>query len=69
MKPVNIKQVKEKKSIKERLYEAEAGNESTEYIFPFLWMHGETHERLKEEIDAIYDANIREFCLESRTHQ
>ena len=43
--------------------------ESTKYILPFFWQHGEPQEVLKEEIDAIERANIREFCVESRTHE
>ncbi len=52
-----------------RLDDASRGELPSEYILPFLWMHGEPHDRIKEEIDAIYSANIREFCVESRTHQ
>ena len=55
--------------IKTRLEDVAAGREATEYILPFLWIHGETHERLGEEINAVYGAGIREFCLESRTHE
>lgn len=45
------------------------GRENTDSIFPFLWVHGESHERLQEEIDAIYNCGIWEFCVESRTHE
>lgn len=38
------------------------------HIFPFLWMHGETHEQIEREISAIYDCGIRMFCVESRPH-
>ena len=57
-----------KKTISERINDAYADIDAREYILPFFWMHGEPHEQLEEEIDAIYKANIREFCLESRTH-
>jgi len=39
------------------------------YIFPFFWQHGECHEELKEEMDAIYACGIRQVCVESRTHE
>lgn len=51
------------------LSECLAARESTEYIFPFFWQHGENHELLAREMDAIEAANIREFCVESRTHE
>ena len=38
------------------------------YILPFLWMHGESHEILREELDKIEECGIREVCLESRPH-
>ena len=59
----------EYKTVKDRVRDAVRGNVPGEYIFPFLWMHGEPHEKLREEIDAIYASNIREFCLESRVHE
>ena len=39
------------------------------YILPFLWLHGEPKERLKEEILAVYNSGIREFCAESRPYE
>lgn len=39
------------------------------YILPFLWLHGESHERLREEILAIKNSGIREFCAESRPYE
>lgn len=38
------------------------------YILPFLWLHGEEKERIREEIIAIKESGISEFCAESRTH-
>lgn len=55
--------------MEQRIQECLVGKESTEYILPFFWQHGETHEILAEEIDAIYKSSIREFCVESRTHE
>ena len=51
------------------LSECLAGRESTEYILPFFWQHGENHDILARELDAIEAANLREFCVESRTHE
>lgn len=51
------------------LQECLEGKESTAYILPFFWQHGEELSVLKEEIDAIERAGIREFCVESRTHE
>lgn len=56
-------------SIFNSIQECLAGKESKDSIFPFLWVHGETHSRLKEEIDAIFNCGLREFCVESRTHE
>ena len=48
----------------EDLIKGKGGN----YILPFLWMHGEEKEIIKEEIDRICGCGIREICLESRPH-
>ncbi len=42
---------------------------SQEHILPFFWQHGEAHEELREEIEAIQNCGINEFCVESRTHE
>lgn len=39
------------------------------YILPFLWLHGEPHERILEEIMAIKNSGLREFCAESRPYE
>jgi len=39
------------------------------YILPFLWLHGEPKERLREEILAIKNSGISEFCAESRPYE
>lgn len=38
------------------------------YILPFLWLHGEPKERVYEEIMAIKNSGISEFCAESRPY-
>ena len=51
--------------LREVLQNAQPGK----YILPFFWLHGESREELLEELIAIKDAGITEFCLESRTHE
>ncbi len=41
-------------------------NQYGSYILPFFWQHGETHNELAEEIDAICRSGCKEFCVESR---
>lgn len=43
-------------------------NKEFNYILPFLWLHGESHERLKEEILAIRRSGCNSFCAESRPY-
>lgn len=43
------------------------GNEKN-YIFPFLWMHGEDEKILREYMKVIHDAHIGAVCIESRPH-
>lgn len=38
------------------------------YIFPFLWMHGEEEPVLREYMKVIHDSNIKAVCVESRPH-
>lgn len=38
------------------------------YIFPFLWMHGESEDVIRKYMQVIYDCNIRAVCVESRPH-
>lgn len=38
------------------------------YIFPFLWMHGEEEPVLREYMHVIHEANIGAVCVESRPH-
>ena len=48
---------------------ADALNNKTEnYIFPFLWLHGEDKKTLLGNIHKIYDSGVKAFCLESRPH-
>ena len=39
-----------------------------DYIFPFLWLHGESEDVLRQYVRVIYNANLRSFCVESRPH-
>ncbi|MBO4367099.1 MAG: hypothetical protein J5859_00185 [Clostridia bacterium] len=43
-------------------------NRTGSYILPFFWQHGETEEVLRDYMRAIYEANIREVCVECRPH-
>jgi len=43
-------------------------NPGLPHVFPFLWMHGEPEPVLREYMAAIYNANIRGVCVESRPH-
>lgn len=38
-------------------------------VLPFFWQHGEDHETLLAEMEAIRKAGVTEFCVESRTHE
>ena len=40
-----------------------------DYILPFLWLHGEPKERVREEILAIKNCGITQFCAESRPYR
>lgn len=51
----------------ERLREIQ-NNHTENYILPFLWMKGETHSVILEEIQKIEECGIKEICLESRPH-
>lgn len=43
-------------------------NRQDNYMLPFFWQHGEDEAVLRTYMKAIYDANIREVCVESRPH-
>lgn len=38
------------------------------YIFPFLWLHGEEEPVLREYMEAIHNSGIGAVCIESRPH-
>ena len=38
------------------------------YLLPFFWQHGSEEQVLRTLMEKIYEANIREVCLESRPH-
>lgn len=46
------------------LFHEEAGN----YLYPFFWQHGESHETLGEYVDRIYQSGMRAVCVEARPH-
>jgi hypothetical protein len=43
-------------------------SEGSNYIFPFLWLHGEDEAVLREYMGAIHDSGIGAVCIESRPH-
>lgn len=43
-------------------------NKEGNYIYPFLWMHGEPHDILIQELDRIRESNIGAVCIEARPH-
>ncbi len=43
-------------------------NREDNYILPFFWQHGEDAATLREYMNAIYNANIKAVCVESRPH-
>ena len=49
----------EYKTVKDRVRDAVSGNVPGEYIFPFLWMRGESEQILRNEIEKIYECGIR----------
>ena len=57
-----------KASLLQALRDCLENKEKKDRIFPFLWVHGEPHHRLQEELDAIYNCGLRAFCVESRPH-
>lgn len=42
---------------------------ATNHFLPFLWVHGESEEIYREMVNAVYNANLREFCIEARPHK
>lgn len=51
-----------------RLYES-LHDEYENYIAPFLWLHNEDDELIKQELKRIHECKIGAVCLESRTHE
>ena len=49
-----------------KLDEALAGRVPARYLIPLFWQHGESHDLLATEIDAMHRAGIAGFVLESR---
>ena len=52
-----------------RLNECLSNNFDKEYILPFFWQHGESHELLEKEMEAMRACGITEMCVESRPHE
>lgn len=43
-------------------------NDVNNSIFPFLWVHHESKDKLKRTISWIYNSGAKGFCIESRPH-
>lgn len=54
--------------MEQRLQEVLSGK-IPNYIYPFLWLHGEAHKTLLQEIHKIHESGIGGLCVESRTHE
>lgn len=50
-----------------RLQEVLYGKESN-YLYPFLWLHGTDRNTLEDYVEHIYQSGCRAFCVESRPH-
>jgi len=55
--------------MEKRLSECLEGKTPNGYILPFFWQHGEDHETLLCEIEAIAGCGIDQLCVESRVHE
>lgn len=49
-------------------FEQVLGGTYDNHVLPFLWLKGEARETITEYLEQIASADIREVCLESRTH-
>ena len=49
-------------------FEQVLGGTYGSHVLPFLWLKGEARETITEYLEQIAGADIREACLESRTH-
>ena len=49
-------------------FEQVLGGTYDNHVLPFLWLKGEARETITEYLEQIAGADIREVCLESRTH-
>ncbi len=53
-------------ALTEKLHDALAGRVPARYLIPLFWQHGEAREALVREIDAMHEAGMAGFVLESR---
>lgn len=49
-------------------YQSLFKKEVQNYLYPFLWLHGESHDVLKTYIDKIKEARMSALCIEARPH-
>ncbi len=60
----NMRRIGEVMKCVEQLLSGKGSN----HILPFLWMHGESKDILREEVERIAECKIKEICLESRPY-
>lgn len=49
-------------------YQSLFKKEAQNYLYPFLWQHGESSNILETYIDKIHDAKMNAICIEARPH-
>ncbi len=48
----------------QNIFKKDPGN----YLYPFFWQHGESHEVLEEYVDKINESGMKALCIEARPH-
>lgn len=49
-------------------YQTLFGKNVQNYLYPFFWQHGESHEVLGGYVDKIYRSGMQALCIEARPH-
>ncbi len=49
-------------------YETLFGEEAQNYLYPFFWQHGESHEVLADYVEKIRQSGMGALCIEARPH-
>lgn len=51
-----------------RRVEESLKNKHDHYLYPFFWQKGQSHEKILEYMDKMYEQGIHNVCIESRPH-